>query len=196
MPPIRDRVRELRRVRASELRSNPRNWRKHPDAQQAALRGVLDEIGFAGALIARECEDGRLELIDGHLRVSTLPDTEVPVLVVDLSAAEAELLLAVHDPLAAMAETDADVLRDILSTIEIRNEAVSDMLDEVLRESQSLRLELDSPDRNATTEVTARTSLELRDSFQVLVECADETEQRLVYERLSQEGRKCRVLTL
>ncbi|KKK79102.1 hypothetical protein LCGC14_2836880, partial [marine sediment metagenome] len=64
---FRDRVRELRRVPASELLANPRNWRRHPGAQVAALRGVLAEIGFADAMIARETPEG-LELIDGHLR--------------------------------------------------------------------------------------------------------------------------------
>ena len=60
---IKDRVKELRRVPASELRANPKNWRRHPPAQQAALRGVLEDIGFADAVIARETPDG-LELID------------------------------------------------------------------------------------------------------------------------------------
>ena len=49
---IRDRVRELRRVPACELRSHPLNFRRHPVAQRAALCGVLDEIGFAGALLS------------------------------------------------------------------------------------------------------------------------------------------------
>ncbi len=65
---IRDRIRELRRVRASELRPNPRNWRTHPQTQRDALCGVLAEIGYADALLARELTDGSLELIDGHLR--------------------------------------------------------------------------------------------------------------------------------
>ena len=29
---IRDRIKELRRVRAGELRPHPHNWRTHPDA--------------------------------------------------------------------------------------------------------------------------------------------------------------------
>ncbi len=32
--------------------------------------------------------------------------------------------------------------------------------------------------------------------YQVLAECADEAEQRRVYERLTAEGLKCRLLTL
>jgi len=63
---IRDRIKELRRVKASELLRNPRNWRTHPAAQARALRGLLNEIGYADALIARELPDGQLQLIDGH----------------------------------------------------------------------------------------------------------------------------------
>jgi len=46
---IRDRVRELRRVKASELVPNPKNWRRHPKEQAAALKGLLAEVGYADA---------------------------------------------------------------------------------------------------------------------------------------------------
>ena len=42
---IRDRIIDFRRVKASELRPSPHNWRSHPKGQQEALRGVLAEIG-------------------------------------------------------------------------------------------------------------------------------------------------------
>jgi len=70
---IRDRIKELRRVRAKDLLPNPRNWRVHPKVQAAALRGLLAEVGYAGALLARELPDGKLQLIDGHLRAETTP---------------------------------------------------------------------------------------------------------------------------
>src|SRR5258708_26305940 len=101
---IRDRVRDLRRVRAGDLLPHAKNWRRHPPpAQAAALRGLLKELGYAAALIARETADGNLQLIDGHLRAETTPDTIVPVLVVDLSGAEAEKLLLTLDPLTGVA---------------------------------------------------------------------------------------------
>jgi hypothetical protein len=31
---IRDRIKDLRRVRAGDLRPHPKNWRTHPKAQQ------------------------------------------------------------------------------------------------------------------------------------------------------------------
>ena len=51
---IRDRIRELRRVPARELRPHPRNWRTHSDRQRDVLRGVLAQVGYADALLARE----------------------------------------------------------------------------------------------------------------------------------------------
>jgi len=129
---IRDRIRELRRVPAGELRANPRNWRKHPDAQQKALRGALAEIGFADAVLARELEGGELELIDGHLRTDeSEADQLVPTLVLDLSEAEADKLLATLDPLAAMATADADMLGDLLATVETQDDALAAMLDDL-----------------------------------------------------------------
>jgi hypothetical protein len=99
---IRDRVKELRRVPAKSLLPNPRNWRRHPKAQTDALRGILQEIGYADALIARELPDGRLQLVDGHLRAATTPDQEVPVFVLDVTEDEANKILLMLDPLGKL----------------------------------------------------------------------------------------------
>ena len=125
---IRDRIIELRRVPAGQLRQNPRNWRLHPKAQQEALRGILGEVGYVDALMARELPDGSLELIDGHLRAETTPDQDVPVLVVDLSEAEAAKILATLDPLAAMAEADAGKLDALLRSVETESQELAAML--------------------------------------------------------------------
>lgn len=124
---IRDRIRELRRVKAGELVPNERNWRKHPKAQQEALQGILEEVGYADALLAYETPQG-LKLIDGHLRASTTPDTIVPVLVLDVDEAEASKLLASIDPLAAMAEADASALDNLLRDVQTGNQALAEML--------------------------------------------------------------------
>ena len=95
---IRDRIKEFRRVKASELIANPKNWRKHPARQKKAMEAVLQEIGFAGAALARE-EDGKLHLMDGHLRKDLGGDAEIPVLVLDVTAEEADKILATFDPI-------------------------------------------------------------------------------------------------
>ncbi|MFA6244715.1 MAG: ParB N-terminal domain-containing protein [Candidatus Hydrogenedentales bacterium] len=126
---IKNRVKELRTVRASDLRPNPRNWRSHPQHQRDALCGVLAEIGYADALIARELPDGTLELIDGHLRAETTPDQEVPVLVLDVTEKEAEYLLATLDPLSSLAETDGARLDDLIAQVRSTNPSVQSLLE-------------------------------------------------------------------
>jgi hypothetical protein len=125
---IRDRIKELRRVPASQLQPNPKNWRKHPEAQANALRGVLAEVGIASAVLARETPEGGLMLIDGHLRTETLHNAEIPVLVLDVSEEEADKILATFDPLGAMAESDADALRALLEEVETGSQELADML--------------------------------------------------------------------
>ena len=133
---IRDRIKELRRVRADRLRPHPNNWRVHPKGQQDALRGLLAEVGYADALLARELPDGTLQLIDGHLRAETTPEAEVPVLILDLDDREAAKLLALHDPLAGLAEADGDVLAELLDRVETENQAVRNLLDDILSEPE------------------------------------------------------------
>ena len=125
---IRNRVKELRHVPASDLRPNPKNWRTHPTAQRDALRGILAEVGMADAVLARELEDGSLMLIDGHLRAETAADSKVPVLILDVNEAEADKLLATLDPLAAMANSDAVQLDALLRTVQTGSESLQQML--------------------------------------------------------------------
>jgi DNA modification methylase len=125
---VRDRIRELRRVPARDLLPNPKNWRRHRKAQVDALRGLLTEVGYADALIARELPDGKLMLIDGHLRAETTPDFKVPVLVLDVTEEEADKILLTLDPLAAMAESDPERIKALLQAVQTNSEAVGELL--------------------------------------------------------------------
>ena len=126
---VRDRVVELVRVPARDLVPSDHNWRLHPESQRAALRGVLKEIGFAGALLARRDKDGKLRLIDGHLRAGIAPDMSLPVLVLDLDEKEADKLLLTYDPLSAMAQSDKDALMALLQSTSFEDAAVNAMLE-------------------------------------------------------------------
>ncbi len=196
---IRDRIKEFRRVKAGLLRPHPNNWRTHPPAQRDALRGVLAEIGYAGALLARELPDGSLELIDGHLRAETTPDADVPVLILDLDEREAKKLLAVLDPLATMAESNDEALAELLAHVETESDAVQAMLDEMLGNHDALEGGtgiLPVPERNTGETPVPPRDLDVPEVFQVVVECRDENQQRIVFERLTGEGFECRLLTL
>lgn len=183
---FRDRIKGFRRVRADSLRPHPRNWRTHGTAQQNAMRGLLAEVGYADALLVRELPDGSLQLVDGHLRAEVAADALVPVLVLDVTDEEALKLLVTLDPLAAMAGADQQMLAELVAEVETDNDAVRAMLAELLEEPA-----LEDEGGSA-----GHDNVIVPASFQVVVECRDEDQQRDIYERLRGEGLKCRVLSL
>jgi hypothetical protein len=116
---VRNRIKGHRRVRAGDLVPHELNPRLHGEGQRQALADLYAEIGFARSLLAYELPDGRLKLIDGHLRQSMDPDMEVDVEILDVSDAEARALLLSIDPLAQLADYDTrtlDRLRSLTTT--------------------------------------------------------------------------------
>lgn len=94
----KNRIIETAEMKVSDLKANPKNWRKHPTAQQNALAGVLDEVGWVTQVIWNRRTG---HLIDGHLRVDIAAkrnEKTVPVNVVDLSEEEEAMILATFDP--------------------------------------------------------------------------------------------------
>ena len=113
--------------RASELKANPLNWRKHPQQQRDAVQASLRELGWIAAVV----ENVRTGLlIDGHERVAqaSARDEVVPVLQVDLSEDEERLALATFDPITYMAETDAAQLEALLQSVNTGEAALQSLL--------------------------------------------------------------------
>lgn len=139
---------------------------RDPKAQGEALRGLLTDIGYADALLARELPDGRLMIIDGHLRAEVTPDTEVPVLVLDVTEEEADTLLLTIDPLAAMAESDSRQIQRLLETVRTDNEAV----EHLFRLTAGERLwAIVHPDQFNSAEVPLERADELREKWRTEV---------------------------
>ncbi|MCG8585231.1 MAG: hypothetical protein MI757_11010, partial [Pirellulales bacterium] len=136
---IRDRIVELRRVKASELAAHPRNWRTHPQHQRDALGGLLGDIGLADAVIARELPNGKLQLIDGHLRAELADEETLPVLVVDLDDDETNELLLSHDAITGLAGVDPMNLMSLLTEVKTSDDALrtvfADFLDQQTQHS-------------------------------------------------------------
>ncbi len=136
---VRDRIREFRRMPANAIRPHPENWRTHGKHQLAALRGVLEQIGFAGAVLAFEDPEWGLTCIDGHARETLMGEADVPVLVTDLTREEARTVLATFDPIGALAGADDERLAEILSGVETDSEAVQKMLAMLAKEHGVLK---------------------------------------------------------
>ena len=95
-------------------------------------------------------------------------------------------LLATLDPLAAMAETDAEVLRGLLDDVDTESEALRGLWRTLVEENPLAGDAREHPLADVTIPA----------SFSVVVECGDESQQRALFERLKAEGFKCRVLSL
>lgn len=132
-PPVnvRDRVIEHRKMLLSELQAHPENPRLHPDNQRKGFRGVLREIGWAGAVLAyySERNNGALTLVDGHLRREEIQSTPVDVLITDLNDDEARKLLLFYDKLTALAEYSELETRSLLETVKTNDVSLMQIMD-------------------------------------------------------------------
>jgi hypothetical protein len=165
-PQWRNRVKELRYLSPQELADHPLQWREHPDLQQSALRGVLEEVGIAGALLAYESPTtGLLTAIDGHLRKS-LGEVAWPVLILDVTDEEAALLLSTHDPLAALAESNKDQLAALLHSVQSGDAAVQQLLSG-LAEREGIVPSLRNEDTHGGTALVSLPTISLAEQFLV-----------------------------
>jgi hypothetical protein len=130
--------------------------------------------------------DGKLKLIDAHLRRDMDPDMEVEVEVLDVNDVEASALLLSIDRLAELALLQDQIhqrLRDLTPT---------DSLD-----LQSLWQQTRPTIDSALDEKPAKNEsppLDLEEHFLLLVKCRDEKHQVEPLQRFHQEGLECKAL--
>jgi DNA modification methylase len=125
-----------------QLVANPANWRLHSAAQRGALADVLGKVGLVQNVIVNRRSG---HLIDGHLRVELAKaqgQPTIPVLYVELSAAEEAIVLASLDPIGAMAIADKERLSELLCGIETPD--LAGLLEAVARANR-LPLDFASP---------------------------------------------------
>jgi hypothetical protein len=125
---VKDRVKEIREVRAGDLLVNPDNFRAHPPVQRSALEGLLAEVGNVDVLKAVETPKG-LMLLDGHLRQDLLRDDVVKVAVLDLTEAEAKKVLLTFDRVTTLAELDPAILGGLMDAVAFEDAQVGAMLE-------------------------------------------------------------------
>jgi hypothetical protein len=181
--PIRNRIQGHRRVRAGDLVPPEFNFRLHPEGQRAALQALYREVGFARSLLAYDLPDGRLKLLDGHLRRDLDPDMEVDVEVLDVTDEEARALLLSIDPLAALAETQEQLHERLLELTPVESEDLRAAWEAAARACLEAPAERERPRVEAVPE-----------QWYVLVTCRDERQQAELLWRLSGEGLECRAL--
>lgn len=178
---IRNRIKGHRRVRAGDLVPHEWNWRMHPERQVDTLRALYAEVGYARSVLAYELPDGRLKLIDGHLRRELDPDMLVDVEVLDVDEKEARKLLLSLDSVAALAEADGANVTQLLRHTETESAALRELWSNLAESSARAREVLDK-------------SEQVKEQYWIMVECADEAEQTELLGRFLEEGLSCRAL--
>jgi hypothetical protein len=186
--PPRNRIKRHCRVRAGDLVPHELNPRVHPAAQREALAALYEEIGFARSLLAYELPDGRLKLIDGHLRRDLDPEQVVEVEVLDVTDAEARALLLSIDPLARLADYDLSRLDELRRSASTASDAVANLWRSVAAAGDAVAARL------ARARAEKPAAADLPEQYLLLVECADEKTQAALLERFRREGLKCRAL--
>ncbi len=159
------------------------NFRTHPALQHAALEALYQEVGFARSLLAYELPDGRLKLVDGHLRRDLTPDMEVEVEILDVTEEEAHKLLLSIDPLAALAEQQEQLrarLLELTPTPSPELEAAWHASTEAYRQ--------------AVEKGNGWGAEALAEQWYVLVTCRDEQQQVELLGRFKEEGLECKAV--
>jgi len=106
--------------------------------KQFKLAGVLDEIGWVDDVIVNKTTG---HVLDGHLLVElaiSRNEPTIPVKYIELTEAEEKEVLAVFDPLSALAGHDDEILKRLLEEVKTDNENVQKLLDSIAKESNIL----------------------------------------------------------
>ena len=132
-----------------QIMFNPANWRIHPAGQQSALEGVLDEVGWVQNVIINKATG---HLIDGHLRCQLAArkgEKTIPVIIVELTEEEEQLILATLDPITGFAATDKQKLKELLDGINNESKSITDLIESIAKsEGINKDDEIDVPDAN------------------------------------------------
>src|SRR5262245_19189056 len=186
----RDRVVAREPVDPRVLVAHPDNWRAHPDAQKDVMIGAIRELGFVGDVKVSK-RSGRI--LDGHMRVAlAIADgqSSIPVAWIDCESDEEEArILASYDPIASLAELDAERFGRVLERAQIEDDPLRTMLTGLLpppTETVGLRPGVETaPDTSPVA---------LPEVWGVVIECPDEQTQVALLERLADEGYTARAL--
>jgi hypothetical protein len=127
-----------------QLLGHHANARRHPGRQRDALESVLDEVGWVSTCIVNDTTGN---VVDGHMRCeqAITAGEQVPVLHVELTAAEELEVLATLDPIGAMAKYDRERLDDLVDSVRTDSAVLDEML-ESMRTTAPIMPEYDDLD--------------------------------------------------
>lgn len=181
--PWKSRIIRHEDIDPNTLTVHPDNWRIHPKAQQEAMEGILADVGWVQQIIVNQRSG---HILDGHMRVELAIKhkvTSVPVTVVDLTKAEETEVLALLDPIGALAKTNKDKISALLNRVATKDESLTKLLANL------------SPMEDAGASDDGGMD-EVETVYEIIVQCRDEQQQLKLLGKFTKSGLRCRALTI
>jgi ParB-like chromosome segregation protein Spo0J len=178
---------QIQQLKVEDLIPYVNNSRKHSDEQVAQIAASIKEFGWTNPILI----DGDKGIIAGHGRLMAarkLEMTEVPVIELSyLTPTQKKALIIADNKLALNADWEQELLK-----IEIQSLS-DDNFDITLLGFDEIELGKMFDEMDEEDEIKGQNYNEV---FNIIVECADESEQEKIFNRLNTEGYKCRVQSL
>ena len=168
-----------------DIKFDSHNYRKHSDRNKELIKKSITETGFGRSVLV----DSENCLIAGNGVVSQLPkNTKIKVIETDGT----DLIVVKRTDLKTNDQKRKELARNDNATS-----------DHVEWDNDELAIDFDTNELKAWDIKELKTETDLEDlsekyekSFEVVVECINEEEQQMVYDKLIADGYKCRILTL
>jgi ParB-like chromosome segregation protein Spo0J len=167
----------------SSLSSDPANARKHGERNLQAIKASLRRFGQQKPIVIDS--RGIVRAGNGTLAAAiALGWKEIKIVRSDLPVVELTAYAIADNRTAELAEWDQEILGKLLSDPQIGD---------VGFDENEIRKALADAGSAANNDDDSR---DIKDAYEVIVECEDEQQQQEVFQRLQSEGLKCRVFTL
>lgn len=174
-------------MQVKDLKQDKRNYRKHNQKNLDLIKKSVSEVGLGRSVVI----DNENEIVCGNGLVSTL-DKNTPIKVIETDGSE--LVVVKRTDL----QTD-DAKRKQLAVMDNSTSDSSEFDFELLQaDFDAEELEDWGLDVDFEVEPTEPKDIsdELKESYEVVCECSSEAEQEELFNKLVNEGIKCRLLTL
>lgn len=174
---------EIIKINIEDIKPYENNAKMHPQEQIEQIKKSIIEFGNNDPIAI----DENNIIIEGHGRYEALKQLEYKevecIRLSHLDEEQKKAYILVHNKLTMNTGFDIDVLNAELGQIE--NIDMSDF-------DFNIEIEIDVEEPKERKDL----SDEVKETYEVIIECKDENEQEEIYNRLVEEGLICRVLTL
>jgi len=173
-------------VSIDRLKPDPKNARIHDQANLRAITASLREFGQLKPVVANR----KTRIIEAgnaaFQAAKQLGWSQLAVVWVKHNAAAGRGFAIADNRTAELAGWDDALLAELLA--DIKNDT-RDLYEQLLLDQLRRENEEDQDDIAGQCE-------DVPESYEVMIECRDEAEQKRVYQRMQKDGFKCRLLTL